>query len=217
MPWRTQHEHVVDKLDNSTRSVVGTSGSLPRSRGRHVLLFSQPHGRGCARRYVCGLLLHLHAMRAVGVMIAKASTSKVHTLARARAHTHTHTHPEHIRARTRVHAPRKASCTMCLPLQHFQHCARSILFAGTNIIYHIGCGTPNRGQPACTHCAGGVTTGSCPGSGEEVACNDNTTNILFSKSLDGPWDQFNAPFIKSPVMGTPYQVLKKSSRAYWIH
>jgi hypothetical protein len=77
---------------------------------------------------------------------------------------------------------------------------------GTNVLWHIGCGTPNRGMKPCTACSGGISSKSCTGSGEMVACTDNTTNILFSKSLDGPWEQFNAPFIKSPTMGTPFQV-----------
>ena len=75
---------------------------------------------------------------------------------------------------------------------------------GTYLIYHIGCGTPNGGKP-CTKCKGGVT-GTCPGIGEMVACNKNTTNILHSKSLDGPWEQLNAPIVYSATMGTPYQI-----------
>ena len=75
---------------------------------------------------------------------------------------------------------------------------------GTYLIYHIGCGTPNGGTP-CTDCKNGVT-GKCHGPGEMVACTKNTTNILFSKSLDGPWQQLNAPIVYSATMGTPYQV-----------
>eukprot|EP00040_Diaphanoeca_grandis_P039909 m.260567 g.260567 ORF g.260567 m.260567 type:complete len:488 (-) comp40130_c0_seq1:87-1550(-) len=77
---------------------------------------------------------------------------------------------------------------------------------GTFLIYHIGCGTPNPGGTVCTDCKAGVTGSSCHGPGEQVACNDNTTNILYSKSLNGPWQQLNAPFIKSATMGTPYQI-----------
>lgn len=77
---------------------------------------------------------------------------------------------------------------------------------GTYLIYHIGCGTPNQGHGPCTDCHGGVSGKTCHGPGEQVACNTTTTNILYSMSLEGPWKQFNAPFIKSPTMGTPYQI-----------
>jgi hypothetical protein len=76
---------------------------------------------------------------------------------------------------------------------------------GTYLIYHIGCGTPNGGKP-CTDCKGGNTGKSCRGIGEMVACSKNTTNILHSTSLDGPWEQLNAPIINSATMGTPYQI-----------
>lgn len=76
---------------------------------------------------------------------------------------------------------------------------------GTYLIYHIGCGTPNGGSP-CTDCTGGNTGKTCRGIGEMVACTKNTTNILHSKSLDGPWQQLNAPIVYSATMGTPYQV-----------
>lgn len=77
---------------------------------------------------------------------------------------------------------------------------------GTHLIWHIGCGTPNQGHQPCTACANGVSGPSCHGPGEQTACTDNTTNILYSSSLDGPWQQLNAPFIKSATMGTPYQI-----------
>ena len=75
---------------------------------------------------------------------------------------------------------------------------------GTYLIYHIGCGTPVGSR--CADCAGGLTSPSCHAPGEEVACNGNTTNILYSKSPDGPWQQLNAPIVKSATMGTPYQI-----------
>ena len=64
---------------------------------------------------------------------------------------------------------------------------------GTYLIYHIGCGDSgdrsNGGanQHPCTDCANGATGKSCPSPGETVACSENTTNILFASSLDGPW------------------------------
>ena len=42
--------------------------------------------------------------------------------------------------------------------------------------------------------------------GEQEACTDNTTNILYSKSPDGPWQQLNAPFVKSATMGTAFAI-----------
>ena len=51
-----------------------------------------------------------------------------------------------------------------------------------------------------------MTGKSCHGPGETVACTKNTTNILHSKSLSGPWQQLNAPIIYSKTMGVPYQV-----------
>ena len=39
------------------------------------------------------------------------------------------------------------------------------------------------GKPPCTTCTGGLTPKGCPGTGEEVACNGNTTNILFVPHL----------------------------------
>lgn len=77
---------------------------------------------------------------------------------------------------------------------------------GTYLVYHIGCGTPNSGVPPCTHCSNGVTGSGCPSPGETVACSRNTTNILFSRSLDGPWQQLNAPIVRAgsgvpPSMG----------------
>lgn len=75
---------------------------------------------------------------------------------------------------------------------------------GTYLIYHIGCGTPIKAP--CTDCKGGETGKSCHAPGETVACNTTTTNILWAKSLDGPWEQLNAPIIISPTMGKPYQV-----------
>ena len=77
---------------------------------------------------------------------------------------------------------------------------------GTYLIYHIGCGTLNKGIAPCTDCANGVTGKTCKGTGESVACNATTTNILFSQSLDGPWSQLNARFIASTTMGSPYQI-----------
>jgi hypothetical protein len=78
----------------------------------------------------------------------------------------------------------------------------------------IGCGTPNKGFPPCSDCRAGLTDqGKCPGPGEQVSCDSNTTNILYSDSLDGPWQQFNAPFVKSDTMGTPYQVQHKRKTA----
>lgn len=75
---------------------------------------------------------------------------------------------------------------------------------GTYLIYHIGCGTPIK--TPCTDCHAGNTGKSCHAPGETVACNSTTTNILYSKSLDGPWRSINAPFVASPTMGKPYQV-----------
>lgn len=77
---------------------------------------------------------------------------------------------------------------------------------GTYVIHHIGCGTPNGGVPPCTDCSKGTTGASCQHPGETVACSGNTTNLLFSKSLDGPWQQLNAPIVRAgsgipPSMG----------------
>ena len=60
---------------------------------------------------------------------------------------------------------------------------------GTYLIYHIGCGTLNKGNKPCTDCADGASGPTCKGTGEAVACNSTTTNILYSQSLDGPWEQ----------------------------
>ena len=78
---------------------------------------------------------------------------------------------------------------------------------GTYLIYHIGCGTPNGGKP-CTDCKGGVTGKTCHGNprGEMVACNNVTTNILHSQSVEGPWSQLNAPIVYSATMGHPFQI-----------
>ena len=77
---------------------------------------------------------------------------------------------------------------------------------GTYLIYHIGCGRPISGSKPCTNCSGGYSGKDCPSIGEEVGCTANTTNILHSASPDGPWEQLNAPFVKSATMGVPYGV-----------
>ena len=83
------------------------------------------------------------------------------------------------------------------------HCTCADLSCA-DLIYHIGCGTPIK--TPCTDCHAGNTGKSCHAPGETVACN-STTNISYSKSLDGPWRSINAPFVASPTMGKPYQVL----------
>ena len=85
---------------------------------------------------------------------------------------------------------------------------------GTVLIYHIGCGTLNKGITPCLDCTNGASGKSCKGTGEAVACNTTTTNILYlnastqssDPTLKGPWNQLNAPFTPSPTMGSPYQV-----------
>lgn len=74
---------------------------------------------------------------------------------------------------------------------------------GTYLIYHIGCGNGRPGYKPCTKCSGGYTpkTG-CPGPGEQNGCTATTTNILHSKSLDGPWTRcVYAGCILSPSPG----------------
>jgi hypothetical protein len=78
---------------------------------------------------------------------------------------------------------------------------------GTYLIYHIGCGTPNQGVEPCTDCIEGRTEiGKCAGPPEQQSCSVNTTNILYSASADGPWQQLNAPFVKSATMGTTFGI-----------
>eukprot|EP00911_Craspedida_sp_UC1_P000698 UC1_evm4s531 len=68
---------------------------------------------------------------------------------------------------------------------------------GTYIIFHIGCGTGGSGGlSSCTNCSNGVTI-DCPTPGETVACDDKSTNILYSKTLDGPWSRMNVPIVKA--------------------
>jgi hypothetical protein len=74
---------------------------------------------------------------------------------------------------------------------------------GTYLIYHIGCGDGGPGYAPCTDCAGGYSGKQCPGPGEQNGCTRNTTNILFSASLNGPWQQLNAEFVNSPTMTWP--------------
>lgn len=66
---------------------------------------------------------------------------------------------------------------------------------GTWVLWHIGCGAPNRGVLPCETCSGGQTNKSCPREGEEVACTANTTHVLSAKSLDGPWVALNATIV----------------------
>lgn len=84
---------------------------------------------------------------------------------------------------------------------------------GTYLIYHIGCGTPVGSR--CADCTGGFTSPTCHAPGEEVACNGNTTNILYSKSPDGPWQQLNAPIVKSATVSpaAPFGFFAASSRS----
>lgn len=77
---------------------------------------------------------------------------------------------------------------------------------GTYLIYHIGCGKRRDGAVPCTDCAGGRSGATCKGVAEEVACDGASTNILHAQSPDGPWARLNAPIVKSPTMGSPYQV-----------
>ena len=93
------------------------------------------------------------------------------------------------------------------------HCTRADLSCA-DLIYHIGCGTPIK--TPCTDCHAGNTGKSCHAPGETVACNTTTTNILYSKSLDGPWKSINAPFVASPTMGKPYQVLNRPYTSHFM-
>ena len=74
---------------------------------------------------------------------------------------------------------------------------------GTFVLYHVGCGTPERAR--CTACAGGVTSASCLGAAFAEAnglpCTGNVTNVLYASSLDGPWDSLNAAVVPSAEMG----------------
>jgi hypothetical protein len=74
---------------------------------------------------------------------------------------------------------------------------------GTYLIYHIGCGNGRPGYPPCTACSGGVSSSSCRGPGEQNGCTSTTTNILFSTSPTGPWNQLNANFTNSRWMTWP--------------
>eukprot|EP00039_Didymoeca_costata_P013901 m.217906 g.217906 ORF g.217906 m.217906 type:complete len:487 (-) comp15894_c1_seq1:75-1535(-) len=71
---------------------------------------------------------------------------------------------------------------------------------GTYLIYHIGCGTGRPGFPPCSHCENGISGKTCKGPAEQVACTSNTTNILYSSSLNGPWSQYNALVLPSAAM-----------------
>merc|ERR1712224_650893 len=62
---------------------------------------------------------------------------------------------------------------------------------GTWVMWHIGCGTPNRGTPKCDTCSGGMSN-SCVRVAEEVSCSSNSTRVLFAQSLEGPWQALNA-------------------------
>jgi len=61
---------------------------------------------------------------------------------------------------------------------------------GTWVLYHIGCGTPNK-YPKCEKCSDG-RTGGCPRAHEQVACTANTTHLMYAESLNGPWIALNA-------------------------
>jgi len=61
------------------------------------------------------------------------------------------------------------------------------------VLWHIGCGSPNRGTPKCSPCANGTTnTSACKLIPEEVSCSSNSTHVLHTSSLDGPWESINA-------------------------
>lgn len=64
---------------------------------------------------------------------------------------------------------------------------------GTWVLYHIGCGTPNK-YPKCDKCSGG-RTGGCPGAHEQVACTKNTTHLMYSSDLNGPWNALNSTIL----------------------
>jgi len=61
---------------------------------------------------------------------------------------------------------------------------------GTWVLYHIGCGTPNK-YPKCEKCSDG-RTGSCPRAHEQVGCTNTTTHLMYASSLNGPWTALNA-------------------------
>jgi len=61
---------------------------------------------------------------------------------------------------------------------------------GTWVMWHIGCGTPNK-YSKCESCSGG-RTGGCPRAHEQVGCTNDTTHVLSARSLDGPWTALNA-------------------------
>merc|ERR1712137_651514 len=52
---------------------------------------------------------------------------------------------------------------------------------GTWVLYHIGCGTPNK-YPKCEQCSDG-RTGGCPRAHEQVACTLNTTHLMHAQSF----------------------------------
>lgn len=80
--------------------------------------------------------------------------------------------------------------TVAEPFAHNPTAARAP--DGTWVLFQIGCG----GSQPCTQCAGGVTTGSCPGVAETVSCDPGptpaktprTAHMLYATAPEGPWE-----------------------------